>query len=106
MKTVTDWSRIAALYAELMRVAPSPVVELNRAVAVCMSEGPAAGLAIVETLMQDKALQRYHWLYAVRGDLLERLGRGEEARAAFGQAAAQAGNQREKALLQQRAASV
>ncbi|MDZ4290295.1 MAG: RNA polymerase sigma factor [Hydrogenophaga sp.] len=102
----TDWARISALYGELARVAPSPVVELNRAVAVCMSEGPAAGLAIVETLMQDKALQRYHWLYAVRGDLLERLGRGAEARAAFGQAAAQAGNQREKALLQQRAASV
>ena len=102
----TDWARISALYGELARVTPSPVVELNRAVAVCMSEGPAAGLAIVETLMQDKALQRYHWLYAVRGDLLERLGRGEEARAAFGQAAAQAGNQREKALLQQRAASV
>jgi len=102
----TDWARISALYGELARVTPSPVVELNRAVAVCMSEGPAAGLAIVETLMQDKALQRYHWLYAVRGDLLERLGRGAEARAAFGQAAAQAGNQREKALLQQRAASV
>jgi predicted RNA polymerase sigma factor len=99
----TDWPRIAALYAQLMRVAPSPVVELNRAVAVGMSEGPAAGLAIVETLMQDKALQRYHWLHAVRGDLLEKTGRGEEARAAFERAAAQTANQRESALLRARA---
>ena len=86
-----------------MRVAPSPVVELNRAVAMGMSEGPAAGLTIVETLMQDKALPRYHWLHAVRGDLLEKLGRGEEARAAFRQAAALSENQREKKLLTQRA---
>ena len=99
----TDWPRIAALYARLMRVAPSPVIELNRAVAVGMSEGPAAGLTIVETLMQDKALPRYHWLHAVRGDLLEKLGRGEEARAAFRQAAALSENQREKKLLTQRA---
>ncbi len=95
----TDWHRIAALYAELMRVAPSPVVELNRAVAVGMAEGPAAGLAIVETLLQDKALQQYHWLPAVQGDLLDRLGRRQEASAAFLRAAAQAGNERERAVL-------
>ena len=99
----TDWQQIAALYAELMRVAPSPVVELNRAVAVGMADGPAAGLAIVETLLQDKALARYHWLPAVQGDLLEKLGRHDEARAAFLQAAASAGNEREQALLRARA---
>lgn len=99
----TDWPRIAALYAELMRVAPSPVVELNRAVAVGMADGPAAGLVIVETLLQDKALQRYHWLPAVQGDLLHRLGRRDEARAAFLRAAALAGNGREHQLLLARA---
>ena len=99
----TDWPRIAALYAELMRVAPSPVVELNRAVAVGMADGPAAGLAIVETLLQDKALQRYHWLPAVQGDLLHRLGRCDEARAAFLRSAALAGNGREHQLLLARA---
>ncbi|WP_310567048.1 RNA polymerase sigma factor [Hydrogenophaga sp.] len=99
----TDWHRIAALYAELMRVAPSPVVELNRAVAVGMAEGPAAGLAIVETLLQDKALQRYHWLPAVQGDLLDKLGRRAAAREAFARAAGLAGNEREKTLLLQRA---
>jgi len=101
----TDWPRIAALYAQLVRVAPSPVVELNRAVAVGMAEGPAAGLAIVETLLQDKALKRYTWLHAVQGDLLEKIGRGEEARAAFERAAAQTANQRESALLRARAAA-
>jgi RNA polymerase sigma factor (sigma-70 family) len=99
----TDWKQIAALYAELGRVAPSPVVELNRAVAVGMAEGPAAGLAIVETLLQDKALARYHWLPAVQGDLLAKLGRGEEARVAFLRAAESAGNEREQALLRARA---
>lgn len=99
----TDWHRIAALYAELMRVAPSPVVELNRAVAVGMAEGPAAGLAIVEPLLQDKALQRYHWLPAVQGDLLDKLGRRDEARAAFLRASEQAGNQREREVLLARA---
>ena len=102
----TDWPQIAALYAELMRVAPSPVVELNRAVAVGMAEGPAAGLAIVETLLQDKALQRYHWLPAVQGDLLEKLGRADVAREAFLRAAELAGNERERALLQTRAAAL
>ncbi|MBL8388366.1 MAG: RNA polymerase sigma factor [Hydrogenophaga sp.] len=99
----TDWPQIAALYAELMRVAPSPVIELNRAVAVGMAEGPAAGLAIVETLLQDKALQRYHWLPAVQGDLLAKLGRSAAAREAFLRAAELAGNERERALLQARA---
>lgn len=99
----TDWPQIAALYAELMRVAPSPVVELNCAVAVGMAEGPAAGLAIVETLLQDKALARYHWLPAVQGDLLEKLGRREEARDALLRAAELAGNEREKELLMRRA---
>jgi RNA polymerase sigma factor (sigma-70 family) len=99
----TDWPRIAALYAELMRIAPSPVVELNRAVAVGMANGPAAGLAIVETLLLDKALQRYHWLPAVQGDLLEKLGRQDEAKEAFLRAAELASNERERALLQARA---
>jgi RNA polymerase sigma factor (sigma-70 family) len=100
----TDWARISALYATLMQVAPSPVVELNRAVAVAMHQGPAAGLAIVDALRDDKALRQYQWLPSVRGDLLERLGRSDEARAEFVQAAALAGNQREKALLLERAA--
>ena len=100
----TDWARISALYATLMQVAPSPVVELNRAVAVSMHEGPAAGLAIVDALYDDKALRQYQWLPSVRGDLLERLGRRDEARAEFEQAATLAGNQRERALLLERAA--
>jgi RNA polymerase sigma factor (sigma-70 family) len=100
----TDWARISALYATLMQVAPSPVVELNRAVAVAMHQGPAAGLAIVDALRDDKALRQYQWLPSVRGDLLDKLGRPAEARAEFEQAAALAGNQREKALLLERAA--
>ena len=100
----TDWARISALYATLMQVAPSPVVELNRAVAVSMHEGPAAGLAIGDALYDDKALRQYQWLPSVRGDLLERLGRRDEARAEFEQAAALASNQREQALLLERAA--
>ena len=100
----TDWARIGALYATLMQVAPSPVVELNRAVAVAMHQGPAAGLAIVDALRDDKALRQYQWLPSVRGDLLDKLGRHDEARIEFARAAALAGNQREKALLLQRAA--
>ena len=99
----TDWARIATLYATLMQVAPSPVVELNRAVAVAMHQGPAAGLAIVDALRDDKALRQYQWLPSVRGDLLAKLGRRDEARAEFEQAAALAGNAREKALLLERA---
>jgi len=99
----TDWSRIAALYGELARVSPSPVVELNRAVAVGMAEGPAAGLALVDRLAGDAALARYQWLPAVRGDLLEKLGRRDEAAADFLRAAEMASNAREKALLEERA---
>jgi RNA polymerase sigma factor (sigma-70 family) len=99
----TDWQRIAALYATLQRVAPSPVIELNRAVAVAMAQGPAAGLEIVERLRQEPALRRYQWLPSVRGDLLEKLGRFEEAREAFLEAAELAGNEREHALLLARA---
>lgn len=99
----TDWARIAALYDALAQVAPSPVVQLNRAVAVGMAFGPAAGLEIVEGLMGEKSLRNYQWLPSVRGDLLAKLGRHEEARAEFMRAAALAGNEREKALLLQRA---
>jgi RNA polymerase sigma factor (sigma-70 family) len=100
----TNWPRIAALYAELAALAPSPVVALNRAVAVGMAEGPAAGLAVVETLADEPALKAYHLLPAVRGDLLLKLGRPAEARAAFEAAADLAGNRREEALLRRRAA--
>ncbi|HVE52457.1 MAG TPA: DUF6596 domain-containing protein, partial [Ramlibacter sp.] len=99
----TDWKRIATLYAQLGQVSPSPVIELNRAVAVSMAEGPAAALAIVDPLRNDPALRRYQWLPSVRGDLLARLGRKEEARAEFLQAAELAGNARERELLQARA---
>jgi RNA polymerase sigma factor (sigma-70 family) len=99
----TDWRRIAALYADLASVAPSPVVELNRAVAVGMADGPAAGLAIIETLTDAPALKAYHLLPSVRGDLLFKLGRFEEARTAFETAAGLAGNRREEAFLRRRA---
>jgi RNA polymerase sigma factor (sigma-70 family) len=102
----TDWARIAALYGELARVAPSPVVELNRAVAVSMHAGPAAGLVLVDALLKNKALRQYHWLPSVRGDLLARLGRDGEARAEFERAADLAGNEREKAFLMERAAGL
>jgi predicted RNA polymerase sigma factor len=102
----TDWARIAALYGVLAEVAPSPVVELNRAVAVGMAHGPAAGLEIVDRLRAEPALRRYQWLPSVRGDLLAKLGRKAEARAAFLEAAALAGNEREQALLRQRAAEL
>lgn len=102
----TDWARIAGLYEELAQVAPSPVVELNRAVAVSMHAGPAAGLVMVDALLDNKALRQYHWLPAVRGDLLAQLGRGAEARAEFERAAALAGNERERTFLLERAHSV
>jgi RNA polymerase sigma factor (sigma-70 family) len=101
----TDWPRIAALYDALAQVTPSPVVELNRAVAVAMAFGPAAGLAIVDGLQGEAALKHYHWLPAVRGDLLARLGRPGEAREEFLRAAGLARNERERALLQERAAA-
>jgi RNA polymerase sigma factor (sigma-70 family) len=100
----TDWPRIAGLYAELAAVVRSPVIELNRAVAVGMAEGPEAALAIVERLSCEPALKRYHLLPSVRGDLLHRLGRYDEACAAFEAAAAMAGNRREQDLLRRRAA--
>jgi predicted RNA polymerase sigma factor len=101
----TDWARIAELYAELAATAPSPVVELNRAVAVAMASGPAAGLAIVDTVATEPALRDYHLLPSVRGDLLEKLGRRSEARAEFERAAELARNSRERTLLLERAAS-
>ena len=79
----TDWSRIAGLYAELAGVVRSPIIELNRAIAVGMAEGPEAGLAIVDGLVGEPALKAYHLLPGVRGDLLHKLGRYEEARAAL-----------------------
>jgi RNA polymerase sigma factor (sigma-70 family) len=101
----TDWRRIAALYAELAAVVPSPVVELNRAVAVGMAQGPAAGLEIVDTLISEPALRSYHLLPTVRGDLLAKLGRGDEARAEFERAATLTRNTRERDLLLERAAA-
>ena len=100
----TDWPRISGLYAQLAKLVNSPIIELNRAVAVGMAEGPAAGLAIVERLAGEPALKTYHLLGSVRGDLLHRLGRYAEASAAFEAAAQLAGNSRERALLQRRAA--
>jgi len=99
----TDWARIAALYAELAGIAPSPVVELNRAVAVSMASGPAAGLELVDPLRDDPALRDYHLLPSVRGDLLQKLGRFEEARAEFEKAASITRNARERHLLLERA---
>ena len=96
---LTDWRRIAGLYAELARVQPSPVVELNRAVAVGMADGPAAGLLLAERLAQDGRLDGYHWLPSVRADLLLKLGRHQEARREFERAAALTANARERALL-------
>ena len=98
----TDWARIVALYEELARVTPSPIVELNRAVAVSMAHGPAAGLAVVDALTSEPALKGYHHLPSVRGDFLERLGRLEEARAEFERAASLTRNARERELLLER----
>jgi RNA polymerase sigma factor (sigma-70 family) len=100
----TDWHRIAALYDALAQLAPSPVVELNRAVAVGMAFGPSAGLEIVDMLEANGALDNYHLLPSVRGDLLEKLGRPSEARAAFERAAGLARNARDRELLLERAA--
>jgi len=101
----TDWPRIAALYEVLTRIAPSPVVDLNRAVAYGMAFGPAAGLELVDALTSEPALARYHLLPSVRGDLLVKLGRFEEARAEFERAASLTRNAREQKLLLERAAS-
>ena len=99
----TDWPRIVALYDALAQVSPSPVVELNRAVAVGMAFGPAAALELVDALANEPSLKQYQWLPSVRADLLAKLGRHEEARAEFERAAALARNERERELLQQRA---
>jgi predicted RNA polymerase sigma factor len=101
----TDWERIVELYSELARLTPSPIVELNRAVAVGMASGPAAGLALVDVLASEPALQGYHLLPSVRGDLLSKLGRVAEARAEFERAAELARNDRERQLLMDRAAA-
>ena len=99
----TDRPRIASLYAALARLVNSPVIELNRAVAVGMAEGPQAALEIVDRLAHEPALKKYHLLGSVRGDLLQKLGRHGEARAAFEAAAELAGNRREQDLLRRRA---
>jgi RNA polymerase sigma-70 factor, ECF subfamily len=101
----TDWERIAALYDALAQLAPSPVVELNRAVALAMAFGPAAGLELVDALRSEPALKAYHLLPSVRGDLLARLGRFDEARTEFERAASLTRNQRERELLLARAAA-
>jgi RNA polymerase sigma factor (sigma-70 family) len=99
----TDWARIASLYDALAALTGSPVVELNRAVAVSMADGPAAALQIVDSLLDAAALRRYHLLPAVRGDLLEKLGRAEEARAEFARAAELTANEAEREFLRRRA---
>jgi predicted RNA polymerase sigma factor len=101
----TDWARIAAVYAALSQRVGSPVIELNRAVALGMALGPAAGLELVDALRDEPALADYHLVASVRGDLLERLGRRTEARGEFERAAAMTHNERERALLLRRAAA-
>ena len=100
----TEWPRIVALYDAVAQLAPSPVVELNRAVAVGMAFGPAAGLELVDALVPEPSLKAYHLLPAVRGDLLRKLGRSEEARVEFERAASLTANVRERELLRRRAA--
>jgi predicted RNA polymerase sigma factor len=100
----TEWARIATLYGELAQLTPSPVVELNRAVALAMAFGPGAGLELVDTLTAEPSLAGYHLLPSVRGDLLAKLGRLDEARAEFERAASLTRNQRERGLLLARAA--
>ncbi len=101
----TDWARIAELYAKLAQVSPSPVVELNRAVALAMAFGPAVGLELVDELTSEPALKGYHLLPSVRGDLLARLGRFDEAHEEFERAASMTRNERERKLLLERAAT-
>jgi RNA polymerase sigma factor (sigma-70 family) len=102
----TDWERVVLLYDALARIAPSPVVDLNRAVAVAMAQGPAAGLAEVEALADDPRLRGSHLLPGVRGELLARLGRDEEARAALGEALERCANERERAVLERKLAAL
>jgi RNA polymerase sigma-70 factor (ECF subfamily) len=102
----TDWARIAEIYAELAERTPSPVIELNRAVAVSMAQGPAAGLELVDALTTEPTLKSYHLLPSVRGDFLKKLGRNAEARAEFERAASLTQNARERKLLLDRAAAL
>lgn len=102
----TDWARITALYDALSQLQPSPIVELNRAVAVSMAFGPAAGLEIIDALLAEPSLKAYHLLPSVRGDLLLRLGRRDEARGEFSRAASLARNERERRLLLDRVAAM
>jgi RNA polymerase sigma-70 factor (ECF subfamily) len=99
----TDWPRIVTLYAALAQLTPSPVVELNRAVAVAMASGPAAGLELIDALTAERSLENYHLLPSVRGDLLQKLGRLDEARVEFERAASLTRNVRERKLLMDRA---
>jgi predicted RNA polymerase sigma factor len=101
----TDWPRIVQLYTELVQVTPSPIVELNRAVAVSMAYGPQAGLDLVDALAGEPSLENYHLLPTVRGDFLSKLGRNNEARAEFERAASLTRNARERELLLERARS-
>jgi predicted RNA polymerase sigma factor len=101
----TDWATIVGLYGKLAEITPSPIVELNRAVALAMLFGPEAGLEVVDALMAEPALRTYHLLPSVRGDLLQKLGRLDEARAEFERAAALTQNERERKLLRDRAAA-
>jgi RNA polymerase sigma-70 factor, ECF subfamily len=101
----TDWARIVELYGELARLSPSPIVELNRAVAISMASGPAAALNVVDELMSEPALKDYHLLPSVRGDLLRKLGRLQEAGREFERAASLTRNVRERELLLERAAA-
>jgi predicted RNA polymerase sigma factor len=101
----TDWQRITTLYEALIQLEPSPVVELNRAVAVAMAYGPAAGLEIVDALTAESSLDTYHLLPSVRGDFLKKLGRLDEAQAEFERAASLTRNARERELLLDRAAT-
>ncbi|MDA8425847.1 MAG: hypothetical protein M0Z80_06875 [Treponema sp.] len=100
----TDWGRIAALYDALAQITPSPVVELNRAVAVAMAYGPEAGLEVTSRLIGEPSLASYHLLPAVRGDILAQLGRFEEAKVELERAASLTRNERERELLLERAA--
>ena len=102
----TDWPKIAALYLALSQINPSPVVELNRAVALSMAFGPQAGLELVDQLVDEPALKNYHLLPSVRADFLTRLGRLDEAKVEFERAAAMTRNERERALLLSRATAI
>jgi predicted RNA polymerase sigma factor len=104
--SATDWPHIVSLYDRLLALRPSPVVALNRAVAVSMAQGPEPALALVDGLLAEPALSTYPWLASVRGDLLRRLGRSDEAAIEFRRAAALTQNQRERTLLLERAKRV